>query len=159
MSTALDAIREMALFQQAQRTRIPLSLEQLLRTAAGALGEVEVDLPDEAGISTMTETETDIMIHVTGYQSVRHIDREAGPLLDVKSGTSGKSETSTEEIAMTEGFPESTTLTLARQVLRSPDCEHSTPTVDQVPPILDISQAHPRAPRHIPLTMRLRLID
>lgn len=131
MSIALDAIRGMALFQQAQRTRTPLSLEQPRRIAAEVLGEVEVDLPDEVGIST-TMTETDTTIHVTGYQSVRRIDREAGPLLDVKSGTSGKSEISTVEIATTEGFPESMTLTLARQVLRNPDCEHSTPTVDQV---------------------------
>lgn len=133
MSTAHGAIHGTALLPQVPRILTPLLLALPRRIAAEALAEGEAASRDVVGISTVM-TETGITIHVTEYQNVHPIDPEAGPLLDARKGTFEKSVTLTEETVTTDVSPESMILTLALQVLRNLVCEHSTRTVDQVPP-------------------------
>jgi hypothetical protein len=155
-STARDAIREMALLQQALRILTPRLSAMGNHIAAEAAYEGGVALQDVAGTST-TMTETDTMIHVIGCQT-SGIDSEAGRLPDDQRETYERSEISIEGTAMTGGFLESTTLTLARQALRNLGCEHWTRTVAKVLLTHVIFQVHLQDQRHTHPTMHLHPI-
>jgi hypothetical protein len=154
MSTVRDAIREMALLQQAPPI-LTLRLSAMgNHIAVVAAYEGEVASQDAAGTST-TMTETDTMTHVIGCQ-ISGIDSEAGRLPGGKRETFERSETSIGGTAMTGGLLGSTTLILARQALRKLRYEHWTRIVAQVLLTHVIFQVHLQDLRHTRPTMHLR---